>query len=265
MRTIPLGGKRAAGRVALVDDDDYDLVMQYRWHVREYWRPGRVRPMGPYAMTNVRRDGRRVTLFMHNLIMGSTGIDHESGNGLDNQRSNLRPATHDQNMHNRRPNLGHSSQYKGVTWRRNSGKWHARITLDGKRRSLGYFAGEEDAARAYDVAALASFGEFARPNFPAETVPTYAEVVDAGREDWAAPVTAKRAMGSLTSDEVADIIARYSAGQTVQLIADSLGVWTSAVSRTLRRNGIAMRSPRVRLGSSRRQVPGVPRQLEFPA
>lgn len=164
MKTVTLGGAKAAGRVALVDDGDYDLVMQYRWHVRETPRPGR-RPLGPYAITTIRRDGRSSTPFMHNLIMGGTRIDHVNGNGLDNQRHNLREATNGQNMHNRRPNVGTSSQYKGVRLSKH-GTWVARIRINGERFHLGCFADEVDAALAYDAAAREMFGRFARPNFP---------------------------------------------------------------------------------------------------
>jgi hypothetical protein len=165
LRTVPLGGAKAAGRVALVDDEDYELVMQHRWTIREVRRRGRT--WGPYAITNITRDGFRTTIFMHNLIMGCRRIDHMNSDGLDNQRSNLRQATNGQNMHNRRPNVNnHSSQYKGVGWYPRYGKWVARIRVDGKRRCLGYFADEQEAAQAYDAAAILAFGEFARPNFP---------------------------------------------------------------------------------------------------
>jgi hypothetical protein len=164
MKTVPLGGRKAAGRVALVDDEDYELVMRHRWYLREVSRGDR-RPWGPYALTTIHQAERVTTPLMHNLIMGRTRIDHRNGNGLDNQRHNLRPATNGQNMHNRRANIGHSSQYKGVHWAANCGKWVARITLDGNRRCLGYFVNEVDAALAYDAAARELFGEFARPNF----------------------------------------------------------------------------------------------------
>jgi hypothetical protein len=158
---VPLYGKKAAGRVAIVDDGDYDLVMQHRWHVREARRPsGRV--SGPYAITNY----GKTTIFMHNLIMGRTRIDHANGNGLDNRRSNLRPATNGQNMANRRPNIHSSSPYKGVGWKSSSGKWQARIRVDGTRYTLGFFDSEREAAEAYDAAARVAFGEFARLNFP---------------------------------------------------------------------------------------------------
>jgi AP2 domain len=170
VRTVSLGGAKAAGRVALVDDADYELVVQHRWTVREVERPGR-RTWGPYAIANIpdvtRGAGHRTTVFMHNLIMGCTRIDHANGEGLDNQRGNLRRATNGQNMHNRRANAGHSSRYKGVGWYPRYGKWVARIKLEGRRRCLGYFTDEREAAQAYDAAAREIFGQFARPNFPA--------------------------------------------------------------------------------------------------
>ena len=172
MRTVPLYGKTAAGRVALVDDEDYDLVMQHRWHVREIRRAGRVN--GPYAITYLsRRDhaGKAPPLFMHVLIMGRTGVDHFDHDGLNNQRSNLRPATGTQNGGNRRKQVAAaSSSYKGVTLVRGT-RWRAHIGHAGKHIHLGYFPDEESAARAYDRAARRLFGPFACTNFDAEGRP----------------------------------------------------------------------------------------------
>ena len=165
MKTVPLHGAKAAGRVALVDDEDYELVMRYRWNVRESSRGNR-RSDGPYAMAPVKHGDTQTSIFMHNLIMGCTGVDHANGYGLDNRRRNLRAATNGQNMANRRPNVNAVSAFKGVTWKKSSAKWCARVRVDGVRRNLGYFSSEEAAARAYDTAALAAFGEFARLNFP---------------------------------------------------------------------------------------------------
>ena len=156
MRTIPLGGKKAAGRVALVDDEDYELVSRYRWHVWE------LPPYGPYAAAGIRRtDGRQTTIKMHCLILGAKGIDHRNGDGLDNQRSNLRLANDAQNQANQRPREGCSSSFKGVYWHRARQKWAAHITVSGITRYLGLFAAEEDAGRAYDAAAREAFGAFA--------------------------------------------------------------------------------------------------------
>jgi hypothetical protein len=163
MKTVPLGGKKAAGRVALIDDGDYDLVMQYQWHVQEQPRPGRTH--GPYAMASI-GEGQRI--LMHKLLTGWLRTDHKDGNGLNNQRSNLREATGSQNQCNTGPRGG-SSRFKGVSWDRATGNWRANIQIDGKGRNLGRFADEEAAARAYDSAAAWFHGEFAHLNFPLET------------------------------------------------------------------------------------------------
>lgn len=163
MRTVPLHGKKAGGRVALVDDADYDLVMAYRWNIRETLRPGR-RTYGPYAEAYARRDGRATKVQMHGLITGWLMVDHKDHDGLNNQRSNLRPATTAQNNHNQRPRIGHSSQYKGVTWHKKIRKWQATIKIGGKCRYLGVFAVEQEAARAYNAAALEAYGEYAHLN-----------------------------------------------------------------------------------------------------
>lgn len=166
MKTVPLHGKKAAGRVALVDDEDYDLVMPRRWWVLERKIKGQ-RTRGPYAVTGTKKaDGRRSLISMHQMITGYPMTDHKNHDGLDNRRSNLRTATKAQNAGNSRPAQGNSSRYKGVHW--NSGRrgWRAAIVHQGKDRYLGTFDTEEDAALAYDTAARELFGEYAAPNLP---------------------------------------------------------------------------------------------------
>lgn len=166
METVPLNGKKAAGRVALVDDGDYDLVMQYRWHVREQWQASGRRINGPYAMATIWRDGRQGGLLMHKLITGWPFTDHINHDGLDNQRHNLRPGHGGLNMRNQRAWLEHSSRFKGVSLIPHSGKYRARIQVDHRIRSLGCYFTEEEAALAYDTAARVAFGEYACLNFP---------------------------------------------------------------------------------------------------
>jgi hypothetical protein len=163
MRTIPLHGPKAAGRVALVDDGDYALVMAYRWNVLERDRPGR-HPIGPYATSNLPDYG--TTILMHKLITGWPRTDHADHNGLNNQRSNLRPASRSQNGQNSRKQAGASSSaYKGVSWDPVNGRWLARICVAGVQRNLGRHETERSAACAYDAAAREAFGEFACLNF----------------------------------------------------------------------------------------------------
>jgi predicted nucleic acid-binding Zn ribbon protein len=160
MKTVPLHGKKAAGLVALVDDEDYGFVLPFRWNVKE---SGRM----IYAMANVvRGDGSHTTISMHKLITGWPMADHANHDGLDNQRSNLRPATPSQNSMNNRPRRNTSSRYKGVGWQKNQGVWVAHVGTPAGRIYLGIFASEESAARAYDTVARQAFGEYACLNFP---------------------------------------------------------------------------------------------------
>lgn len=120
------------------------------------------------------RDGYPVTsikgknVYLHRVVaerMGLKGrIDHDDQNLLNGQRSNLRVATNSQNMANRGPCANNQSGYKGVYWEGH--RWKAQIMFNYKNKSIGRFDTAEEAARAYDQAALELFGEFACLNFP---------------------------------------------------------------------------------------------------
>jgi hypothetical protein len=181
---VPLFGKRARGRVALVDLGDYDFVMGHRWHVRETdpVAPGR-RPTGPYAVADIYQGGGKSrSITMHGLIMGQVYIDHENHNTLDNRRANLRPATPAQNGANARKNPGKTSRYKGVFWDRVRSCWSAKVMANRQTLSLGRYAREADAALAYDIAAREAFGEFALTNFPDEPTQSMRAELQARRE-----------------------------------------------------------------------------------
>lgn len=162
---VPLYGEKARGRVVVVDNEDYDFVMQYRWFVRETAGTATRRQSGPYAATNAVINGRPRTLLMHCLIMDARGVDHIDHDGLNNRRSNLRVATGTQNAGNQRPQLAVTSLYKGVWWHSASRRWQAGIQASKRKYHLGYFSSELEAAYAYDAAARELFGEFACPNF----------------------------------------------------------------------------------------------------
>lgn len=160
---ILLKRRNAESLVALFDDEDFELVSKYVWYPN-------TNPKGhtSYAQANyVTDDGKRHSARMHVLIMGRPFIDHINGNGLDNRRQNLRLATAAQNQMNKRSTTG-NSQFKGVCFDITHGRWKAYITANGKSIGLGMYHDEEDAARAYDAAAIIHHGEFARPNFPSE-------------------------------------------------------------------------------------------------
>ena len=103
---------------------------------------------------------------MHRLLLPETEVDHKSGDGLDNRRSNLRSATRSQNQANKFKKENTSSRFKGVYQRRNYRRFRAHIRVHGEEIHVGDFDSEIEAARAYDAAARKYHGEFARLNFP---------------------------------------------------------------------------------------------------
>ena len=149
------------GYVTLVDDEDFELLSKHKWHVCFGHNDT------AYAAKKTRKGGK---IFMHRMILGLTSpnimADHKNGNGLDNQRHNLRPATRSQNQWNKPCRKDSRTGFKGVTPR--GKKWSTRIIVDKKTIHLGVFFVLEDAARAYDAAATIHHKEFAYLNFPNE-------------------------------------------------------------------------------------------------
>lgn len=151
-------------KIAIVSDEDYDWLSQYRWQVKKT-------KCGWYAATPGYIDGRRVTTFMHKRILNipfgdkKTQGDHKNHNTLDNRRENLRICSHSQNGMNRGKGRNNTSGYKGVSWGATNKKWKVTIQRDKKSLFIGYFDDKIEAAKAYDNAALELHGEFANTNF----------------------------------------------------------------------------------------------------
>lgn len=152
MREIPL----TKGKVALVDDEDYERLSLFKWHYAESDGIG-------YAKKN--NKGKKPALIrMHRLVVGASEgqkVDHINRNTLDNRKSNLRFVTQSQNMMNATIRKTNRSGFKGVCFVSREKKWLATIWKDGKQTWLGYFKDKEDAAQAYNKAALELHGQYA--------------------------------------------------------------------------------------------------------
>ena len=143
------------GKIALVDDADFERVNAYKWCYAN-----------GYAATRS-KDGKRggKNIYMHSFITGVVDTDHIDFNGLNNQRHNLRAATRSQQQMHRR--VWGQRKYKGVylsspQWGKMRAKpWFSQIQIEGKQIHLGYFLTEEEGAIAYNEAAIKLFGEFA--------------------------------------------------------------------------------------------------------
>lgn len=154
--------KLTRGKLAMVDDADFERLFECKWQAR--FNRG---TWYAYRCVYVKRVATRkhgyYNLSLQEAVMGNRPgwfIDHRDKNPLNNTRQNLRFATRVQNNANRGP-MG-ALRLKGVTRRKN--KYRARICADGKSTNLGTFWTAIEAARAYDKAALALWGEFASLN-----------------------------------------------------------------------------------------------------
>jgi hypothetical protein len=154
VREIPL----TRGKVALVDDEDYEWLSHFRW---SYMTKG-------YAARTKTRNGTHSVLYMHRVIMlpdPDQQIDHINRDTLDNRRRNLRVCTNRQNIAAGIFPPGQYSRHRGVTWDKSRRMWSAQVKHRPQQLALGRFDNEVDAALAYDIKAIELFGEFARPNF----------------------------------------------------------------------------------------------------
>ncbi len=143
------------GLFALIDDEDANVVRKYKWTLHKGKNTNYVRACGPRK------------IYMHRLIMAApkhSEVDHKNRNGLDNQRSNLRLCTRQQNCCNKKLKSAKTSLYRGVSFK--SGKWRVQITVNQQVMHIGLFQDEMEAARAYDARVQKCFGEFATLNFP---------------------------------------------------------------------------------------------------
>lgn len=142
------------GKIAFVDEEDYERVMQLNWcatYITKTW----------YALADI----GRTKIYLHRFVMyfGSDDpqLDHADRDGLNCRKKNLRPATPGQNRHNKI--YVNKTGFRGVT--RDHDCFHARLRWEKKHVWLGSYPTKEEAARAYDEGAKRYYGEFAVLNF----------------------------------------------------------------------------------------------------
>jgi hypothetical protein len=156
IRLIPL----TQGQNAIVDAADFEWLNQWNWHA--HWVPDTKSFVAG-------RDEHRKSIYMHRFITNcdpNKEVDHKDHNTLNNRRNNLRPCTHSQNTANAKKKRISAFPFKGINFYKRKNKWRVSIHFEKKRRYVGSFKTPEEAARAYDEAAIALFGEFAHLNFP---------------------------------------------------------------------------------------------------
>ncbi len=151
------------GEWTKVDQEDYRRFGKYKWNVIGTGK-------NLYAVRHVKVGPRKTKMVrLHREILNAPKgklVDHKLGDSLDNRRENLRLATHSQNQCNKRKTRSKtSSRYRGVYFDKRRTRWQAYIKYNGKRKYLGSFGDEMEAALAYDRAAREYHKEFARLNF----------------------------------------------------------------------------------------------------
>lgn len=158
MKLIPL----TKGKFTEVDDEDFDWLNQWKWHANKTKHTC-------YAIRHTPMiNNQRTKVLMHREILNvrkEVVVDHKDGNGLNNQRSNIRKCTTSQNLMNQKPRIGLTSQYKGVSFLKSKNRWRVQIGFNGGQIFLGYFKSEVEAAKCYDNKAKELYNEFAKPNF----------------------------------------------------------------------------------------------------
>lgn len=154
----------------------YDPDKGYLWWTKRVGGRPLDRPAGNlntigYIVISCRHEGvdkrfyaHRLAWFLHHGVWPKDQIDHINNLRDDNRLVNLREATGAENNKNLKAREGGTSKYKGVSWFKRDCKWLARIGVNKENIFLGYYDNEQEAALAYNKAALEYFGEYAKIN-----------------------------------------------------------------------------------------------------
>lgn len=158
MREIIVNSKKHGVRSILIDNEDYKDVSRYRWSIHS---PG-INKF--YAVRKVNKKIIKMNRYLLNITDPNIKCDHRDGNGLNNQRDNIRKCFQIQNTKNATMHIDNKSGFKGVIWVASKSKFRAGIMSNGHSFFLGYYNTAIEAALAYNEAATKYHGEFAQLN-----------------------------------------------------------------------------------------------------
>lgn len=167
MKAIVIHSKTYGRKEVLVDDEDYELVSQYKWNLDKIPNSNKFYAIHSFNKGKDENGTYRFSSFkMHRLIMRfpKTKIDHKDNDGLNNLRSNLRLATNNQNGYNQTINANSKSGFKGVSYKNTEGRYAVRIRVNGRIIYGGGFQNIVAAAKKYNELAVIHHGEFAKLN-----------------------------------------------------------------------------------------------------
>lgn len=150
------------GDITFVSDEDYEYLNQFEWKCK-------TNKHTKYAYRSIRIGyKKRRCVWMHKVVLNIDNNklrgDHKDFNGLNNQRENLRVATHQQNNCYKNSAKNSTSKYLGVSWCKRTGMWRATIFKNYKQKDCGRYKSEIEAALAYNYTAFFTHGEFANLN-----------------------------------------------------------------------------------------------------
>lgn len=148
-------------RVAIVDNEDFDWLSKWKWY---YARNRKSRKTGYVVRTD---NNKHQQIRMHTVILKrykclecERQVDHINGCGCDNRKENLRSATPNTNGANKKRHSNNTSGNIGVRWHKLTGKWEARLFVNGKSNQLGLFVNKKDAIKVRRQAEIKYFGEY---------------------------------------------------------------------------------------------------------
>lgn len=164
MKTLNVSTFKHPNTFALVDDEDYEYLNQWKWYAREH--SNRLYVIRREKDSEINWKARHLQL--HRIIMKAKNgqiVDHIDRNPLNNQKNNLRFCTFAQNLANKKVQVNNTSGYRGVSWNKKSKIWQARVGLNGKEKLIKTSKCIKECVMAYDKFMVGKYKEFYTPQW----------------------------------------------------------------------------------------------------